>query len=508
LFVGGFACFSSCFNDQGTEESNPVPEIVIDTTGIQVTHTVLQYDRLKISPKVYLKDAAGDFSYKWMLNVYATTSDADPNSIYVCIGEEMELDAVIDLVPNSQTYFLWYQVTDNQSGFRKDILWRVLVKTAFGAGLLVADTRDGVTSDLSLIESSLFTAGWKVDDKVTYNLYSAANGAPLEGVTSILHYGYGTVYMLGDGFYEALNSNTYERFGRNLDLSFNKDLPLSFTQLNHWISQNEIYMVTGGKLFFFLGIPPTQPMEWMPSGPYINSQNLFTIPPDPTVKESTIDKYVASRYSGYYNGVDMGVMWYDRGHGCFLWQSNASELATVQTFPVAGAFDPTHAPGLRTLWAQVGFNNRFIFIMKNENTGANELYLFRHSPAESESVATIPGTEINDAVAYVVPRNADLFYFATKSKIYSVTFGAGAPQVTLQYTIPSGEITCFTMFRQSFLATAAVPTEETVLLLGTADGTLYYLPIASPSAGILNTGGIKTFNGFGKITGIAQRLAY
>ena len=104
-----------------------------------------------------------------MLNTIATTTQSETasSSNYICIGEDETLDTIISLASNETTYFLWYQVQDTITKLRKDILWTVLVRPAYNEGILIAETSDGITTDLSLIEGEQFTEGWTEDDKIT-----------------------------------------------------------------------------------------------------------------------------------------------------------------------------------------------------------------------------------------------------------------------------------------------------------------------------------------------------
>ena len=60
---------TGCYDDQSTEATNPIPEIVIDTTGIEEQFTLQRFDRLQINPKVSKENTdPSALSYKWMLS--------------------------------------------------------------------------------------------------------------------------------------------------------------------------------------------------------------------------------------------------------------------------------------------------------------------------------------------------------------------------------------------------------------------------------------------------------
>ena len=65
LSVGLIAGFTGCYEDQSTEATHTIPEIVIDTTGIKPLHSLKRFKRLQITPSVSKEDTdPSEFSYK------------------------------------------------------------------------------------------------------------------------------------------------------------------------------------------------------------------------------------------------------------------------------------------------------------------------------------------------------------------------------------------------------------------------------------------------------------
>ena len=220
LILWNVSFFTACFDDKSTNADHPIPDIVIDTTGIPETFKVVQNGRLSIQPKVTRDNGDNsDLSYKWMLN---TIADDNPNSgaksHYICIGENEALDTTIFLTPNETSYFLWYQVTDNKTQYRRDILWNVLVQSAYNEGILIVETKDGRNTDFSLIEGKQFTEGWTVADRISHGLYSSVNGSTMEGLVKQVCHSYNSnaqvkskrFYCIGDDFYTLVDGLEYE----------------------------------------------------------------------------------------------------------------------------------------------------------------------------------------------------------------------------------------------------------------------------------------------------------
>lgn len=520
LLFGGICGLVSCFDDKSVEPYKFIPDILIDTTGIPGRHMVTQNGRLRISPVVSLEnDEQGDLSFRWMLNTVPTTTQAtSPNyANYYCIGEKMALDTIIELRANQTTYFLWYQVTDNNTGIRKDILWTVLVQTAYNEGLIIAESRDGSTTDLSVLESSLFTIGWDKEERISRNLYSIANGAPYVGIAKHIVFAMNThatvnskqFYVLGDDCYELLDGIEYKRIGRNHEVMYDDRLEFDITQV--FISCGAyLCYVNAGKIY-----------TWYSSSqrPYphieIPTQYSLQVGDNMVSKTSRVDGYVAYTHKSPSTSYPWGV-WYDDVNGVFLSQRSAPSVQSGLTlFSSDGIFNPNNTTGLRTLYAATGANDDFYFIMRNTNTSSNQVYVFgRTQQLGAKSVYTIPGNEMDQAIAYVVAENANTFYFATQTQIYAVTLAGGSPQVRLRYTVPSGgTISCFTMFRHAWYLRnqnrTPLDSHEQTLLVGVVEsgnnGKLLAIPILNPASADVDIENIKTYTGFGRITAIAAQ---
>jgi hypothetical protein len=520
LLLGGICELVSCFDDKSVEPYKFIPDILIDTTGIPYQHAVTQYERLKISPVVSLENGEqGDLSFKWMLNTIPTITQATSSyyANYYCIGEKMALDTIIELRANQTTYYLWYQVTDNNTGIRKDILWTVFVQTAYNEGLVIADSRDNSTTDLSVIEGNLFTIGWNKEDRISRNLYSAANGAPYVGIAKHIVFAMNThssvnakqLYVVGDDCFELLDGIEYKRVGRNHEVMYDDKLTLNTTQI--FISGGS-YMcwVNAGKIY-------TWYMSSLRPYPHIEIPEQYSLQVGDNMVQKTgrVDRYMAYTHKYSSSSYPWGI-WYDDVNGVFLSQRSAPSVQlSITPFNSGGVFDPNNATGLRTLYAATGMNDDFYFIMRNTNTSSNQVYVFdRTQTLGPKALYTIPGNEMDQAIAYVVAENANTFYFATQTQIYAVTLSGGSPQVHLRYTVPSGgTISCFTMFRHAWylrnLTKTPLDTHEQTLLVGVVEsgnnGKLLAIPILNPASADIDAVNIKTYTGFGKITAIAAQ---
>ena len=513
----------SCFDDKSSLPDHPIAEIVIDTTGIPVQHNVYQNGRLQINPKVSLGNGEHSrLSFRWMLNTIATTTqEARPDySNYICIGENEVLDTIIPLRSNETTYFLWYQVLDNETMVRKDILWNILVRPAYNEGILIAETYDGETTDFSLIEGKLFTEAWSEGDKISKNLYSSVNGECYPGLIKQICHSYNAqtkskrFYCIGDDFYSLIDGVDYQLVGRNYDVVYDYTLDIKPNQV--FVIGNNVVWLNEGKMYpFSRGKKRDYPNIQIPMGYSIQEGDGSEL------KTSEVDEFVAFAHTTS-TSIPWGV-WYDKQAGRFLCQmnypyvkKNIELLISKENAP----FDPNNVPGLKTLYAAVGVNDDFYMIMKNIEKETFHIYVIDRANKTAKYLYDIPGAAIKDAEYFTVSEDGNVVYFSTRTQIYAIVLGGVAPQVNMLYTIPSGEITHFSMFRQAWYLLnpqtyvsgvgykVPIDTHEHLLLVGVWDGqngSLHTLPIINPSIGNINLSQMKKYEGFGKILTVTSQ---
>ena len=523
LFIASAGLPTGCYEDKSKPHDGYIPEIVIDTTGIATILPVKQFGRLAIAPAVSREGAdEGDFSYKWMLNRIPLSDPTNANAAvnqYMLIGEQMELDAEIPLAPNPETYFLWYQVTDNTTGLRKDILWNVRVEQMFGEGLLVAQTYDGETTDLSYVEAPEVKEGFTGDPVIIHNIYSRQNGTTFDGLMTGMCSAYNTALMqrrlyciTGDN-YALIEGEQYGLVGTGAEVMFDKNIPLRPTQIFVCPSET-IVLVTDGKLYpFFWSNEFDNPGLALPTNYTSRTQNK-------TVNYS-VDKTVAyTPYPRYWGRTACLAVIYDKANEAFLYATTSisNETKTFLTYTQTSPFNPNVAPGLETQWGGTGLNGQQYMLMKNTVSEQYEIYVFTTGSTKAPQARHIvpAGAKLDEAVGYEIAHNARVVYFATKSEVYAIITGAAgsAPEVKQVYSVPSGEITSFSMFRQAWYLQqpdsrddanyepGVMSTHEKLLLIGVSSGNtgeVHTLPITDPATATVDTGAKQVYTGFGRI---------
>ncbi|MDR1720735.1 MAG: hypothetical protein LBR67_11570 [Dysgonamonadaceae bacterium] len=511
---------TACFKDLGHEwDRDSIPEIVIDTTGIPATLSVLQFDHLKVAPTVSKEGlTAADFSYKWYLSYVMGYPGEERAYMPDPISTDAALDYVIDLQPTSgsYSYSLWLQVTD-KTGLRKDFRWSLLVLSAYGDGLVIADTKDGSTTDLTLIEGRSFTEAWTQDDRISRNLYSVKNGEAYAGLITNLSPGWNAnstggkrLYgITAQGDFVVVSAIDYSLIGKNHDLSYDDQMVFKATQALETSTSSYSALVTDGKIY---------PMvtSLLPERFHLSMTENYSS--GGVTKTNYVDKYVAYVHG---NGTWWGI-WYDKNNGAFIGQKssypNYSGVLTPTDKDASSNFDPLDVPGRETLYAAVGSQNEDYFLMKYGST--YEIYTVTNNTGMARDKITIPGSEIAQAKFFAVSERTKTVFFADQTAVYAIILSGGTPTVKKMYSVSSGEITAFSVFRQAWYLRnpslyvsgvgykVPIANHETMLLLGVSSGnsgTLYELPLLGADLATVDNSKVISYSGFGKILSISAQ---
>lgn len=512
LCVNLLASMTGCYDDQSTEASIVIPEIEIDTTGIKSELAVTRYQRLQLNPSVSKEGTdPSDLSYKWMLSLapvtFATTSFKEDR--YLCIGEEMTLDAEITRDDNETPYRLWYQVTDNTTGLRKDIVWDLRVKAPYGEGLLIAESHDnGTTADFALIEGERFTVDYEegTTPKITHNLFSKANeGQKINSdVTQVCAFRcklkspyikyFGLIgegedkYLLMDKNYKVLFRNEEGFFDGALEDELKPTQIFSFNGRYYTI-------ITNGYLHGIdLEGTDSYDMKW--GMPFKNSQ---------------VGRYAAVGSHlgvGYFNYPSWHLS-YDPIKGAFysilnqVWQPHqAFYMACSGT---VGNINLANCPNLETVATGLAAGDWAYLLMRNKETGKYFIVGQGKYDTAPKRYYSIPDCELDNAISYAVSDKGNVFYFATKTDVWAIQLQSDPVRVVNIYSAED-EITHMSFLRQAKTTTdyysPDLITSSYLMLIATYDGSkgkLTTIPLLNTSTGELDASLVESYEGFGKI---------
>ena len=172
---------ASCFEDKSNTEVKTLNPIVIENLNLAVyDYKVLVGDTLKLEPLIYCEGVPDtELSFLWELCGGVLT---EPQ----VIDTTMFLCAPITVTPMSSPYTLRLTITDETTGICRIETFNITVQNnAYGEGILVAETKDGVNTDFSLLRSRELTSQLDMSDRrlyVTRDIIATNNGAPLPGL--------------------------------------------------------------------------------------------------------------------------------------------------------------------------------------------------------------------------------------------------------------------------------------------------------------------------------------
>nr|WP_121271853.1 PKD-like family lipoprotein [Pedobacter schmidteae] len=493
--------FISCdFKDKGLLEVSPISDILIDTTGIPATQSLDRGDELIIKPKISRAGVKeGDLSYEWRITKRPGNALAD----YDLIGKEEHLKAVITLAPSTDAYMLWLRVTDKSTGLISGLTWPVVVETPVNQGLVVADSDDGVNSDLSVIQDTIFTFNWYVNINATpivrkptlirKNEFSRVHKRKFKGIINSLFAqrlyfeGIYRNFLHGASRTDAFRINTidYSILAEGKQLFYDPTVVLNIDR----------YFVNVGK------------------GIIMNSNKVCA---RETERNTDIGyakfgipkpgDYKANKHIAVHPTLGSNAIFYDEGLGKFLMigsyyeTNNKPQEGGVETLP----FAPRNLPGYTVLGGGIGNLAEVRFVLKKEDYYGVFTLTSAGVPRRVLDISNAP--DIKNAVSFVFPSDQAVIYYATASQVYSIRIPQGsAPTYTHLYSSPE-PITMLEMLRRS--GSRTVQYTERCLLAITYNGnegkvTTLPIPSSGLDLGIIDLSRSAVFGGFKKISAVA-----
>lgn len=503
--------FMSCYEDKTTYDVNKLPEVVIDTTGIGGDRSVIQFENLSLSPAVTKAGKVSeDLSYLWCVSTRPIFHDD-----YIELGDRLELDETIKLTPSDAPYLLWLTVTDNITGVQYLMSWRLYVYSGLGEGLVVADTKDGLTSDLHLIVGKQFTDKYTGVDVVKKNLYSLANSERIDGVVNTMCYnvmsGIRNLYIAGDKSFMTISPIDYTLLAKGEGMFYAMPDAVNIRAMSQ--ANRAQAIVNGNK-------------AWLLSGS--TGDTRFGTP----IRGNYYVDYDVAYSHNPGSSAQLEAAFYDSQNAKFwkissVWNAASAAIGSFTSgadFP----FDPNAVPGMECKKSELAYNGHAYFLLRNKTTGVYFIYVIDAETLAPKSLYTLPANSTLDkAVGYVFCQNQNVMYYATSTNIYAVILGGGVPTIESRYqldplTRPGEQITGLSMYRQAWYLVdegtsdadgwplKPIATNNMQLLMityneGSGEGKVNTLPILNLGIGTLDEANIREYKGFNKITCVAPQ---
>jgi hypothetical protein len=509
--------FSGCYEDKSGLDTNKIKDIVIEAPNMSSILRVEYLEDVTFEPTVKIGNQVNPtgVSYKWEINQTPGSTDL------VVIGTDRVLSTKIKNTIVSAAYTLIFTATDDKNGLEYQKSWPVFVSSSFREGIVVAETKNGTTSDLSLIMDNGITTSYDKGQNIKNDIWKTTTGSAypslIKSITYSLHKPSSiltkniltTIFADKDiKMYDCENYTVYKTADQIFPSKSASFDPQAFYTINNatWI------LVANNVAYLFA-----------------NNQGItsFMMP------------------ASGVNYVDNGVMIADNSAGAgpfaFWYNNNTGKFYNISmtfTTPASGGeytnqgvFNPTNVPDRRMVAGDISVDGVTpTMLLKNQITGNYELYsisfgyydvnwnLTPSAPKLKVDLPTALTPILNSAVSVFFNMFDPIMYVATSSKIYAVTFGGGVVTYSEKYSAPAGEtITKAKLFvqgryrlnRTEFNQTSG-PVYEAPLALNTKavvvstqkgeyEGQIYVIPHGTPGTGDLNGAQAKKYTGFGKV---------
>lgn len=531
----------SCYKDKSTDASIATPSIALlngdsdlsFTLGEQVEWTPELAFQHGLDLEAFKAADYDDYDYQWRMT--RSTNPFDTTRVTVSTGKSLKTKMDFMPTPGDTKYNMGLYMRNKHTGMLHSIFWNMKVLSSFGAGLLVADTRDESTSDISLIKSyhynnSLWTANGTLPDQVLRNVYSEFNGGTMTGIISQLAY-------VGAAKYQEIAALVKGKSLTRIDpLSMKataKDDQLFFYKPETWnpqmvfsqprnMYQNTI-MVNDGRPHFYR----TEEMLGQYS-PTVPADLDFEIQPGifiPVMISSTIN----------------ALMW-DKAHSRIMAFNGSMRTtpaigaAQLQEAEAGSLFNPNDLSGFECLYAGyiASYNNaeqyamhRTAWLLKEQGSGGLRVYELDTSEVPPNYDFIVRGTGIFDmsactdlasATCYVTSQDYREFFYAAGNKLYVaiLTPGVAQPTAKVVFEAAAGQTITHldmdqcrsgrTYWMMMGTTPMGVPSQNTLMTIATWDGTegrVYAVPRSHAGSGEMAPAQYRSmWGGFGRITAI------
>ncbi len=505
----------SCYDDEGNYHYKSLDEITIDTAGlgIQSSYAINSLDTIWAEPIVLFNGDTVNghediYPLEFLWTIYAATTGANVDYTVDTLGTHIPLAAPIS--KGSGAYTIRLTVTNTTNGIETYLTLNCTATDNIGDGWMVLyeSKTDPGCSDVALIVNNLVKNYYYSADKVQYDLYSIANGKPLDGNPVAICHSMATftdgdnedVLIMTDKDYVGVASHSFVKtldFGDFFYVEPDVKAPEAFTanpmRMETVMNDNKVYHanfnVSGAsRSSQFYGVPFT--------GSY---GTLF--PWNAT--------YVAYNYEAvaYDNEAQkfINVPYDDVVFGG--WEEQDMDIA---------AFDVNDV-GMEMLASDYGFNQYEYSIMHGGSSYMLLVSDFYNTDITTQYVGLAKyditnSPEIADMVSMSTGTHGELLFYASKNNVYCLKY-IDSGIADLLFTPPAGEeITCIRdhkYFYLTFTEQGMMPNVNKILHVATynestGEGKLYMLPIDSSNGEI--TDDIREYGGFGKIKDMGWKV--
>lgn len=198
---------AGCYEDKSTYATDQIPDIVLTDTETTAIYTGY-LEQIDFAPELaqggkVLEDN-DNYTYTWELN------EVPDENQFQTISTERELHVTVPNGISTTPYLLKLTVKDTENDLEYLFWWDLYIQSAFLDGLVISDTKDGATSDLTLVLNQKLTTNYAgKEEKIFRDILASGSSAAaypglLRSLTPML---YGYIYSKAKHYLWATDQN-------------------------------------------------------------------------------------------------------------------------------------------------------------------------------------------------------------------------------------------------------------------------------------------------------------
>lgn len=180
-FAVAASLLTACYDDKSSYITNPIDDVVLADANTDIRIGYLQ--ELDFAPTLTQGGVSldeGNYSYLWQINEIPRSNE------FETIGTEKELHVTLTNSISTGAYTLTLTVSDLDNDLQYLFSWNLYVQSAFLDGLVVSDTKDGQSSDLTLVLNKQLTVNYDKEETIFRNIIASSTGAAYPALLSSL----------------------------------------------------------------------------------------------------------------------------------------------------------------------------------------------------------------------------------------------------------------------------------------------------------------------------------
>lgn len=534
LIIGLFTAFalSSCYEDKSTLPENPIDGVELNVTEEEKVIRIGYKEQLDIVPNITKNGKVDDsgLTYEWAVNIYPGWSKYE----YEVIGTEKELHTVLNNAISNDSYYLRLLVTDTKhDDLQYSFLYQVFVQPSMLDGLLIADTKDGQTTDFNLVMNNKLTASYDKEEKIFRSILAGKEYPGLIKAMSPITSGYYPGVNMMSVIDEEGKAGIYDTENFNL-LNMSKLFVYQPERIDAIIRIGQHNCAATDMGFFAVQ--------------YVNFTSSYFGWINGDLSKYSMDNgvYAKTSLTGVNNATYALGAWFCNEEDAFV---SADMLGYPA--PTATLFNNPNDYDLSNKRAVCGGMSvdevTPTFLLKDESTGEYTIYVLERAkdatgyyddnwnfietaPAEDSYIKAahiIPAegkTLLDKAVATSFASMEAILYVATEDGVYTINFAGATPTVnsTSQFTANGEKITGMHLYQQGAEITEYgsmgypgypeyggwLPVELTdrAVVVTTQkgdEGVVYVVPMIRFGTGDLDPSNALRYDGFGRILAVS-----